>query len=78
MPNVLFSVFCLNPAVAPIGISGVNAGKHLYIYSFHLFSSVTEPSFHCSLCFLPNFPSELAEDQEGQMISSGSHNESES
>lgn len=66
-PNVLFSVFCLNPAVAPVG-----TGKHLYIYSFHLFSSVTAPSFHCSLCFLPNFPSELAEDQEGQMIYSGS------
>lgn len=44
---------------------------------FHLLSSVTEPNFHCSLCFLPHFPSELAEDQGGQVICSGSRNESE-
>lgn len=64
--------------MAPIGINSVTAEKHLYVYSFHLSSSVAETNFHCSLCFLPNFPSELAEDQEGQMIFSESRNESES
>lgn len=37
--HLLFSVLCLNPAMAPIGINSVSAGKHLYVYSFHFIYS---------------------------------------
>ena len=38
--HLLFSVFCLNPATAPIGINSVSARKHLYVYSFQSIYSI--------------------------------------
>lgn len=38
--HLLFPIFCLNPAMAPIGINSITAGKHLYVYSSYFICSV--------------------------------------